>query len=200
MHASLGGTNGLFWFADSKMTEYRLKHDRLLYPTARFSFLKSVNSSHDRSKSQDKDHRFPKHRRRDPEHLPANNSWERFCEFLGHFPRLLASDQSAFGFRATAAAFSVAILAYLRQTQAFFFEQRLIRVLIVIVLGMSPTSGASIFGYVCRIIATTISFAMSLVVWYIAVGQTPSFIVLLYLANMICVSLAPRSFFFSFFF
>lgn len=193
MHTSLESTNGLVKFADCKMTEYSLKNDRLLYPTVRFPFLKSGIPCYGRSKSRNTDSRTPKHRRQDPEHLPASNLWERFCEFLGHVPRLLASDQSAFGLRAAAAAFSVAILAYLRQTQAFFFEQRLIWVLIVIVLGMSLTSGASIFGYVCRIIATTISFAMSLAVWYIADERTPGVIVLLYLANMICVSLAPYS-------
>lgn len=196
MHASLGGANDLVKFADCKMTEDRLKHNRLLYSTARISLLKCIIPCRDRSKSWDKDQRSPYHEHRDPEHLPANNLWERFCEFLGHFPHFLASDQSAFGFRAAAAAFSVAILAYLRQTQSFFFEQRLIWVLIVIVLGMSPTSGASIFGYVSRVIATAISFAMSLAVWYIAVGQTPGVIVLLYLANMICVSLVLYSQFF----
>lgn len=193
LHAALGDTSGLVRFADRRMNEYSLKSDRLLYPAARFSFLKPLVPNHDGSKSRDIDGRPLKHRRRDPEHLPASNLWERFCEFLGHVPRLLASDQSAFGFRAAAAAFSVAILAYLRPTQTFFFEQRVIWVLIVIVLGMSPTSGASIFGYVCRIIATTISFGLSLAVWYIPVGHTPGVIILLYLANMICVSLAPCS-------
>jgi hypothetical protein len=59
---------------------------------------------------------------------------------LRYIPRLLASNQSVFGFRAAAASFSVAILSYLRQTQDFFVKQRLIWALIVIAFGMSPTS------------------------------------------------------------
>lgn len=191
MHASLQSANDLVRYADCKMAEDRLKHDRLVYPIARVSLLKSMISSGARTKSKDKRHKRSKEQPRDPEHLPADNHWEELGEFLGRFPRLLASDPSSFGFRAAAAAFSVALLAFLRQTQSFFFEQRLIWVLIVIVLGMSPTSGASIVGYISRIIATTLSFALSLAVWYIPVGHTPGVIVLLYLANMICVSLIP---------
>lgn len=64
--------------------------------------------------------------------------------------------------------------------------------LIVIVIGMSPTSGASLFGFLARIIGTIIAFTVSLVVWYAADGHTAGVIVLLYVANTIGVSPTSR--------
>lgn len=56
--------------------------------------------------------------------------------------------------------------------------------MIVIVIGMNPTSGQSMFGFVARIVATAVSLVLSLVVWYIVDQKTPGVIVFLYLANV----------------
>ncbi|KAJ6115361.1 hypothetical protein N7486_001139 [Penicillium sp. IBT 16267x] len=56
--------------------------------------------------------------------------------------------------------------------------------MIVIVIGMNPTSGQSMFGFFTRIVATAISLALSLIVWYIVDGKTAGVIVFLYLANV----------------
>jgi hypothetical protein len=60
--------------------------------------------------------------------------------------------------------------------------------MIVIVIGMNPTSGQTMFGFVARIVATAISLVLSLIVWYIVDGKTAGVIVFLYLANVFEVS------------
>ncbi|KAI9375034.1 MFS transporter [Aspergillus egyptiacus] len=118
----------------------------------------------------------------DPEHLPPANGWERASAKLRL--DLVRSDQSVFGFRVAAASICVGILAYLHQTQEFFLRQRGMWVMIVIVIGMSPTSGQTLLGFVTRIAATAVSLALSLMVWYIPDQQTAGVIVFLYLANV----------------
>lgn len=127
----------------------------------------------------------------DPEHLPAVTPWQRAGNSLRKISHLLGSSQSAFGFRVAVASLTVAIFAYLHQTQEFFFRQRLIWVFIVIVIGMSPTSGASLFGFGCRVVGTIASMALSLIVWYVPNGHTAGVIIFLYLANALEVCGPP---------
>lgn len=75
------------------------------------------------------------------------------------------------------------LVYWLHQTQNFFFQQRLIWAMIVIVIGMSPTSGASLFGFAGRIFGTITSLALSLIVWYIVDEKTPGVLVPLFVAN-----------------
>lgn len=116
----------LVTFADREGTETDSKHDRLLLPQGWTWKLSWSASPHDGSNTRARDGKASTQPRRDPEHLPATNLWERWGEKVGLLLHILASDQSVFGFRAAAAPFSVGLLAYLRQTQNFFFEQRLI--------------------------------------------------------------------------
>jgi hypothetical protein len=100
------------------------RHDRLISPPrfwlGFFPGMQRVTTVHSRKQQELSELQG------EPEHLPATNAFERCGEKLAQFLHVLASDQSAFGFRAAAASFSVAVLAYLRQTQDFFFEQRII--------------------------------------------------------------------------
>lgn len=181
--ALLKGSLNIVRFADQGIGTKMVEFNRVIFPTAGaipwFSTKRNSNAS--RSPTA-KEHRITKH-------SSATNLWQRSGKTLGLIPHILASEQSSFGFRAAAASFSVAILAYLRQTQNFFFEQRLIWVLIVIVIGMSPTSGASLFSFAVRIVGTIISLVLSLAIWYVVVGHTAGVIVLLYIGNMFGVGL-----------
>lgn len=124
----------------------------------------------------------------DAEHLPPTNFLERSGDQLRIIPSILTSPESVFGFRVALASFTVAILAYLRQTQVFFGAQRLIWAMIVIVIGMKPESGASIFGYFARIAGTVVAVILSLIVWYVVDGHTAGVLVFLYIANVFEVS------------
>jgi hypothetical protein len=61
-----------------------------------------------------------------PEHLLPTNFIQELGDNLRAVFRSLTSDSSKFGFRVTAATFSIGILAFLEQTQHFFVEFRLV--------------------------------------------------------------------------
>ncbi|KAJ5548355.1 hypothetical protein N7513_005589 [Penicillium frequentans] len=192
----LNATLQLVKFADSKVADGTMKRSRLIFPKQK-SVRQWFSLSADQKDAKPSDSRqssrvdpsnihrpqafsgFP-----DPEHLPAENIWEKGSSVLRTISHVIKSEQSAFGFRVAAASFSVAILAFLHQTQDWFIRQRCIWAMIVIVIGMNPTSGQTMFGFVARIVATAISLALSLIVWYIVDGKTAGVIVFLYLANV----------------
>lgn len=198
----LNATLKLVKFADSKVVDGTMKCSRLIFPRQRtirewFSLRGSERDNEKESLSASRQssnvdpsniHRasrfagFP-----DPEHLPPENILEKGSTILRIISHVIKSDQSTFGFRVAAASFSVAILAYLHQTQDFFIRQRCIWAMIVIVIGMSPTSGQTMFGFVARIIATVFALVLSFIVWYIVDGKTPGVIVFLYIGNVIMV-------------
>ncbi|KAJ5119381.1 hypothetical protein N7448_010050 [Penicillium atrosanguineum] len=191
----LNSTLQLVQFADAKVAGGTMKRGRLIFPKQKsisewFSLGKKEEERHDSRQSSHVDpgtfHRVPQSTGfPDPEHLPPENIWEKGSTVLRSISHAIKSDQSLFGFRVAAASFSVGILAYLHQTQDFFIRQRCIWAMIVIVIGMNPTSGQTMFGFVARIVATAISLVLSLIVWYIVDGKTAGVIIFLYLANVL---------------
>ena len=96
-------------------------------------------------------------KRKDPEHLPPANWWQRLGDEFRAVSHSLGSLESAFGFRAACATMSIAIVAYLEVSQLFFVEQRLVwyasslsyltlnidsfRAMIMVAIGMTTTAG-----------------------------------------------------------
>jgi hypothetical protein len=75
---------------------------------------------------------------------------------------------------------TVGIVAYLEASQSFFFEQRLVWAMIIIAIGMTQTSGQSVFGFFARTAGTAIAMVVSIVIWYIVDQKTPGVIVMLW--------------------
>jgi hypothetical protein len=111
---------------------------------------------------------------KDPEHLPPNSVWQHFGNGIRKIPHFLGSTESAFGFRVACATLTVGIAAFLKETQRFFIEQRLVWAMIIIVrtpsqilgipntniaqaIGMTITSGQSMFGFFGRVAGTTVA-------------------------------------------
>ena len=82
---------------------------------------------------------------KDPEHIPPRTLWQHFGNYLRIVPRLLGSESARFGARVTVAVMSIAIMCYIRQTHRFFVRQRVVWCLVMIAIGMSPSSGSAIF-------------------------------------------------------
>ncbi|KAI4203065.1 MAG: hypothetical protein LQ350_002113 [Teloschistes chrysophthalmus] len=120
-------------------------------------------------------------RSKDPEHLPPTNAWQRFGNGIRLVSGFLGSQPSAFGFRVACATLSVGIVAFLKDTQAFFIQQRLVWAMIMVAIGMTVTAGAGIFGFIGRVTGTTIAMCTSYLIWYIVDGKTPGVIVLMFL-------------------
>lgn len=94
-------------------------------------------------------------RRKDPEHLPPTNAWQRFGNGVRKVSGFLGSQESAFGFRVACATLSIGIVAYLESTQAFFIQQRLVWAMIMVAIGMTITAGAGVFGFIGRVAGTS---------------------------------------------
>jgi hypothetical protein len=178
-------------FADSKKADGTMKRNWLIYPEISLREWLSISKKSDNNDQAPYTEDGGLEKYPDPEHLPPSNAWEKASTILRNISHLIKSEESVFGFRVAAASFCVGILAYLHQTQDFFIRQRCIWAMIVIVIGMSPTSGQTLLGFVTRIAATVVSLALSLMVWYIPDQKTAGVIVFLYLANVFEVSTDP---------
>ncbi|TKA79513.1 hypothetical protein B0A55_02439 [Friedmanniomyces simplex] len=96
-------------------------------------------------------------KKKDPEHLPPKTAWEKSSNMLRLISHVLASPESAFGFRCACATMSIAVVAYLHQTQTFFTRERLFWSQIMISISMSPTAAQSVRGFVLRIFGTFVA-------------------------------------------
>ena len=93
--------------------------------------------------------------RKDPEHLPPTNIWQRFGNIVRGISHSLGSPESAFGFRVACATLTIDIINCLRDTQQFFTDQRLLWAMIMVAISMSVTAGSGMFGFFTRILGTS---------------------------------------------
>ncbi|CAN8096925.1 unnamed protein product [Discula destructiva] len=124
-------------------------------------------------------------KRKDPEHLPATNLWQKLGNGLRNFSNFFGSAESVFGIRVALATMTVGILAFLEQTQQFFIQQRLVWAMIIIAIGMTQTSGQSIFGFFCRTGGTAIAMVNCFIIWYIVDRHISGVLVFLWLFTFV---------------
>jgi uncharacterized membrane protein YccC len=96
---------------------------------------------------------------------------------LNLFTKFTRSDYAAFGFRAACATLAGTLPAFLRSSFSFFTEYRGVWVTITVILGMSPTTGASINGLFGRASGTIVGGLLAMGVWYMVVGHVAGVIV-----------------------
>ncbi|KKZ60220.1 hypothetical protein EMCG_05030 [[Emmonsia] crescens] len=185
----LQATLKLVKFADDKVADGTMKSYKFIFPKQDairqwFSFRETEQDETD-NEGMAMEPTAKVAALRDPDHLPPTNSWQRFGDFLRSISHMLSSEQSGFGLRVALASFCMAILAFLRDTQDLFYDHRLNWAVVIVILAMSPTSGKSLFGLMSRIVATTLSMGLSLVVWYMVAERTAGAIIFLYVANCI---------------
>jgi hypothetical protein len=119
--------------------------------------------------------------RKDPEHLPPRNSFQRIGGKLRAFSNLLRSQHSQFGFRVACAVMSINIISFLRDTQLFFVENRLFWAAIMVAVSMTRTTGQASFIYFLRLCGTLVGAIASYVIFYIVDGHTPGVLVFYFL-------------------
>jgi len=149
MHAAGEAVEDLVDFADGKVLDGTMEKNRLIFPARRRlrKWLTSIFDVGDSAaaESQDGLERGPHlvrigdsfAQRRDPEHLPPVNLWQRSGEALRSASNLLGSEESMFGLRCACATMTIAIVCFLEQTEFFFQEQRLVWAMIMIAIGMT---------------------------------------------------------------
>ena len=124
------------------------------------------------------------HDPRDPEHLPPKNRLQAWGNYLRKIPKFLGSEPVSFGARVTIAVMSIAILCYLKYTQVFFIQQRVVWCLVMIAVGMSPTAGSAVFQLLGNLTCTLFGMIGAFINWYIVDQKTPGVIVFFFLFQM----------------
>ncbi|KAL7908179.1 hypothetical protein GGI35DRAFT_486316 [Trichoderma velutinum] len=178
-------------FTDQKGEEGTMSHKHLIFPSESqlWKWLTSIFKKQDPSIKQSADIMGAGYvyygdgydPKKDPEHLPPTGNWQHIGNGLRKLSVGLGSKESVFGFRVACAAMTVGILAFLENTQQFYQDQRLSWAIFTIALGMTITTGQSIFGFLCRMGGTCLAMIFSIVIWYIVDQKTPGVIVFLWL-------------------
>jgi hypothetical protein len=75
---------------------------------------------------------------------------------------------------------TVAIIAFLKDTQTWFLQQRGLWAVILVSISMAPTTGASVTGFLGRVVGTICAMCTSIILWYTADGKTAGVIPLLW--------------------
>jgi hypothetical protein len=117
--------------------------------------------------------------RKDPEHLPPTNWFERVGNGLRAISGFLKSPESAFGLRVALATISLALPIFIHQTQKWATANRVFWAVIMTAISMSPTAGQSLFGFVVRAAGTVLAMLVAWCIYYIpGNGKVPGVIVL----------------------
>ncbi|KAJ5933679.1 hypothetical protein N7454_006008 [Penicillium verhagenii] len=111
------------------------------------------------------------HSGKDPEHLLPQSRWQKFGDRLRKGYHFFGSPESVFGARVAVATMVVSLVAFLRNSQHFYIEQRLIWGSIMIAISMTSTVGSAMYGQSMRLLGTTIGMIMSYIDWYIVDHQ-----------------------------
>ncbi|KAI0405677.1 hypothetical protein F4802DRAFT_561520 [Xylaria palmicola] len=199
MDAAGEGVLRIVQFADSKVADGTMTRKRLIVPKPKVlrKWIASVFSEEDTGQENNADlldagmaiiymgDSFA--HKKDPEHLPPTSSWQRAGNALRAISKFISSEESVFGFRCACATLTIGIIAFLEQTHVFFQEQRLVWAMIIISIGMTQTSGQSIFGFFCRILGTLVAVVFTLITWYIVDEKVPGIFVFLYIFQAISI-------------
>ncbi|KAJ5994433.1 hypothetical protein N7451_010157 [Penicillium sp. IBT 35674x] len=113
----------------------------------------------------------------DPEHLPPQSKWEMVGDKLRRGFHFFGSPESVFGFRVAVATMTVSIVAFLRNSQQFYIEQRLIWGSIMIAISMTLTLGSAIYGQSMRLLGTFTAMVLAYIDWFIVDKQPAGVIV-----------------------
>ncbi|KAM3538545.1 hypothetical protein ARSEF1564_008545 [Beauveria bassiana] len=125
------------------------------------------------------------HKPRNPDHLPPTNAMEAAGDYVRRINSVLRTDHAAYGLRGVCAVMTIAIVGFLRNSQDFYFAQRLLWALFAILLSMGRTSGSSTFLLMGRLLGTMASMVASYIIWYIVDQRTPGVLVFMWLWFMV---------------
>jgi hypothetical protein len=176
LQSSSAAAQELSEFVRSQLVKDTVRKRRLILPrVADIPFFASIAS-------RSQEHPFHV---LDPEHLPPRNIVEKFGNMLRAALSTLGSDSSKFGFRIVAATMSIGIIAFLKSTQHFFVEYRLVWAMVMVPIFMSPTAGTAIYGFIGRALGVAAAMLLEYVNWYITDGKTGGVVVFFFASMMV---------------
>ncbi|KAL7917238.1 hypothetical protein ACQKWADRAFT_324807 [Trichoderma austrokoningii] len=118
---------------------------------------------------------------KNPDHLPPSNFMETIGDYIRQISSIFRSDHAAYGLRGACAIMTVGVIAFLHDSQDFYFAQRFLWALFAIVLSMARTTGSSTFLLLGRVLGTIASMIASYIIWYVVDQKTPGILVFLWL-------------------
>lgn len=118
---------------------------------------------------------------KNPDHLPPNNVMETIGDYIRQISSIFRSDHAVYGLRGACAIMTVGIIAFLQDSQDFYFAQRFLWAMFAIVLSMARTTGSSTFLLLGRVLGTIASMITSYIIWYVVDQKTPGILVFLWL-------------------
>lgn len=127
--------------------------------------------------------------KKDPEHLPPTNAYERCTDFLRRIPQSLSSSHASFGLRCAVATLSTAIAGFLARSRPFFLDQRGIWAASTTAIAMTPQFGASLSAFCMRILGTAAAAGLSISITYSADHSRAGIIILFYflIVGLLCL-------------
>ncbi|KAH7364340.1 hypothetical protein BKA65DRAFT_389211 [Rhexocercosporidium sp. MPI-PUGE-AT-0058] len=179
----------LVWFAETKSSDGTFDKKRVIVPKLKtlVKWVRGLINGEDTDPTANVDHsagaepvylgdsfQAP----RDPEHLPPKTRWQVMGNYIRVIPRFLGSDAVRFGVRVTIAVMSIAVMCYVRQTHRFFVRQRVVWCLIMIAIGMNPSSGSAVFILAGNLVVTFTGMIGAYINWYVVNQKTAGVIVL----------------------
>ncbi|KAL6697602.1 hypothetical protein J3F84DRAFT_369427 [Trichoderma pleuroticola] len=118
---------------------------------------------------------------KNPDHLPPGSLVETIGDYIRKISSAFRSDHAAYGLRVVCAIMTIAIIAFLHDSQNFYFEHRFLWSLFAILLSMARTAGSSTFLLLGRVLGTLASMIASYIIWYVVDEKTPGILVFLWL-------------------
>ncbi|KAL6903874.1 hypothetical protein GGI43DRAFT_381581 [Trichoderma evansii] len=118
---------------------------------------------------------------KNPDHLPPSNFMETIGDYIRKISSIFRTDHAAYGLRGACAIMTIGIIAFLHDSQDFYFAQRFLWALFAILLSMARTAGSSTFLLLGRVLGTIASMITSYIIWYVVDQKTPGILVFLWL-------------------
>lgn len=118
---------------------------------------------------------------KNPDHLPPSNLMETIGDDIRKISSIFRSDHAAYGLRGACAIMTIGVIAFLHDSQDFYFAQRFLWALFAILLSMARTAGSSTFLLLGRVLGTIASMIASYIIWYVVDQKTAGILVFLWL-------------------
>lgn len=109
--------------------------------------------------------------RRDPDALEPTNMMQEIMRSVFNLSGMLFRRNMLFAWKAAAMTGIISIPAYLPSTAAYTYQHKYIWTIFMSQLTLGRFSADTAFGFVSRIIATTLGALAGLVIWYISTGD-----------------------------
>ena len=169
-------------FVETLRSDGSLKLNRVIWPNLmkfRSAFVETYHRVRDNLFGNYEGIRFPSQCEAAKSTLPCV-----VFGFLASITRFFRSEYAIFGLRATCAAFAGSIPAFIRTSAVFYLQYRGVWIIVVIILCLNPTTGASLNGLLVQCSGTLLGGLTAMAVWYMVDEKVAGVIVFTYLVNV----------------